>query len=77
VPFLGRSVTQKRSRLQYRLGIGTQAPNRFPGAIGALHAMLTDAGVRYVFYSYPDTSHEWLTWRRDLNDSAPDLFEDV
>jgi enterochelin esterase-like enzyme len=24
--------------------------------------------------SSPGTAHEWLTWRRDLNDFAPRLF---
>jgi hypothetical protein len=27
-----------------------------------------------VFFSSPGTAHEWLTWRRDLNDFAPRLF---
>lgn len=25
-------------------------------------------------FPLPGTSHEWLTWRRDLNDFAPRLF---
>ena len=56
------------------LGMGTQEPNPFPGAIGAFRAMLDKAGVKYVYFSSPGTSHEWLTWRRDLNDFAPRLF---
>lgn len=57
------------------IGMGTQEPNPFPGAIGAFRAMLDTAGVRYVYFSSPGTSHEWLTWRRDLNDFAPRLFK--
>jgi enterochelin esterase family protein len=37
--------------------------------------MLEKAGVKYVFFSSPGTAHEWLTWRRDLNDFAPRLFK--
>jgi len=56
------------------LGMGTQEPNPFPGAIGAFRAMLDQAGIKYVYFSSPGTAHEWLTWRRDLNDFAPRLF---
>jgi enterochelin esterase family protein len=38
--------------------------------------MLEKAGIKYVYFSSPGTSHEWLTWRRDLNDFAPRLFRD-
>jgi para-nitrobenzyl esterase len=56
------------------LGMGTEEPNPFPGAIGAFRTMLDKSGVKYVYYSSPGTAHEWLTWRRDLNDFAPRLF---
>ena len=56
------------------LGKGTDEPNPFPGAIGAFRAMLDKAGIRYVYFESPGTAHEWLTWRRDLNDFAPRLF---
>jgi para-nitrobenzyl esterase len=56
------------------LGMGTQEPDPFPGAIGSFRKMLDEAGVKYVFFSSPGTAHEWLTWRRDLNDFAPRLF---
>ena len=56
------------------IGMGTQEPEPFPGAIGAFRAMLEKAGIKYVFFSSPGTAHEWLTWRRDLNDFAPRLF---
>jgi len=57
------------------IGMGTQEPNPFPGAIGAFRAMLDKAGINYVYFSSPGTAHEWLTWRRDLNDFAPRLFK--
>ncbi len=56
------------------LGMGTEEPNPFPAAIGEFRAMLDKAGVQYVYFSSPGTSHEWLTWRRDLNDFVPRLF---
>ena len=56
------------------IGMGTAEPNPFPGAIGAFRAMLDKAGIKYVYFSSPGTAHEWLTWRRDLNDFAPRLF---
>ena len=63
----------KKVRLLW-IGMGTQEPDPFPGAIGAFRKMLDDAGVEYVYFESPGTAHEWLTWRRDLNDFAPRLF---
>jgi len=56
------------------IGMGTEEPNPFPGAIGAFRAMLDKAGIKYIYFSSPGTAHEWLTWRRDLDDFAPRLF---
>ena len=35
---------------------------------------LTKAGINNVYFESPGTAHEWLTWRRCLNDFAPRLF---
>ena len=35
---------------------------------------LTKAGVHNVYFESPGTAHEWLTWRRCLDDFAPRLF---
>lgn len=35
---------------------------------------LTKAGIKNVYFESPGTAHEWLTWRRALNDFAPRLF---
>jgi enterochelin esterase-like enzyme len=56
------------------IGMGTEEPDPFPGAIGAFRKMLDQAGVKYVYFESPGTAHEWQTWRRDLNDFAPRLF---
>ena len=56
------------------LGKGTEEPMPFPRSIGAFRTMLDSAGVKYSFYASAGTAHEWLTWRRDLNEFAPLLF---
>ena len=35
---------------------------------------LTKAGIHNVYFESPGTAHEWLSWRRALNDFAPRLF---
>jgi len=56
------------------LGVGTEEPERMRAGIRRLHASLTEAGSRHVYYESPGTDHEWQTWRRDLEDFAPRLF---
>jgi enterochelin esterase family protein len=41
-----------------------------------LHTSLEDAKIQHVFYESPGTDHEWQTWRRDLKDFAPRLFQE-
>ncbi|MBZ5626258.1 MAG: esterase [Acidobacteriia bacterium] len=36
---------------------------------------LKSAGVNAVYYESPLTAHEWLSWRRDLHEFAPLLFQ--
>jgi para-nitrobenzyl esterase len=57
------------------LGMGTEEPAFFHKSIGTFRTMLDNAGIKYVYFSSPGTAHEWLTWRRDLNDFAPRLFQ--
>ena len=57
------------------LGLGTKEPSPFPGSVGAFRNMLEKKGIKYVFYESQGTAHEWLTWRRDLNEFAPRLFK--
>lgn len=35
---------------------------------------LTKAGIHNMYFESPGTAHEWLSWRRALNDFAPRLF---
>jgi S-formylglutathione hydrolase FrmB len=55
------------------LGTGTVEEAGNPN-IRVLHEALDKAGIHNVFYESPGTAHEWLTWRRDLNQFAPLLF---
>ena len=57
------------------LGLGTKEPNPFPGSVGAFRRMLENQGIKYEYYESPGTAHEWLTWRRDLNEFAQRLFK--
>jgi enterochelin esterase-like enzyme len=57
------------------IGVGTDEPARMKDGLERLHASLVEAKVPHVFYESPGTSHEWQTWRRDLNDFAPRLFQ--
>lgn len=41
----------------------------------ALDNMLTKAGIKYTRYVSPGTAHEWLTWRRSLNEFVQLLFK--
>lgn len=56
------------------LGLGTAEPAPFPGSVNAFRNMLEKQGVKYTFYESPGTAHEWLTWRRDLNQFACLVF---
>ncbi|HEY2155135.1 MAG TPA: alpha/beta hydrolase-fold protein, partial [Isosphaeraceae bacterium] len=56
------------------LGIGTTEPQRMYEGVKNYHEALEKAGIKHTYYESPGTSHEWLTWRRCLNEFAPLLF---
>jgi enterochelin esterase family protein len=56
------------------VGIGTDEPKNMYAGVHAFHNALTQAGIQHVYYESPGTSHEWLTWRRDLHGFLPRLF---
>ncbi len=41
----------------------------------AICKALSDAGINNIYYESPGTHHEWLTWRRSLNEFVPLLFK--
>ena len=59
------------------LGVGTKEPERMRTGLLRLHTSLQEANIQHVFYESPGTDHEWQTWRRDLKDFAPRLFNNV
>lgn len=59
----------------FYLGLGTKEPSPFPGSVTAFRNMLNKQGVKHTFYQSQGTAHEWLTWRRDLQQFASLLFK--
>lgn len=57
------------------IGVGTKEPERMKAGLEGLHAALDEGKIQHVFYESPGTDHEWQTWRRDLKDFAPRLFQ--
>ncbi len=64
----------KRMKLVW-FGTGTEEPERMRQGMKLFHEAMTKAGIKFVYYESPGTAHEWLTWRRDLNEFAPRLFK--
>jgi len=56
------------------LGVGTHETSMIHRGLMAFQQGLEQARIEHVFYQSRGTAHEWLTWRRDLNDFAPRLF---
>jgi enterochelin esterase family protein len=71
--FADPAAFAKKVHLLY-FGVGTAEPERFTSRIRGLHALLTEAGIRHVYWESPGTDHEWQTWRRNLKDFASRLF---
>lgn len=69
----GKSVNAQMKL--FWLGLGTKEPSPFPGSVGAFRTMLEKQGIKYTYYESPGTAHEWLTWRRCLNQFATKLFK--
>lgn len=68
--FADAAAFNKKMRVLF-LGIGSVEG---PGT-KTFSTKLTEAGIHNVYFESPGTAHEWLTWRRCLNDFAPRLFK--
>src|SRR5258706_12835610 len=68
--FADAAAFNKKMKVVF-LGIGSAEG---PGTKSFSEA-LTNAGIQNVYFESPGTAHEWLTWRRCLNDFAPRLFK--
>jgi enterochelin esterase-like enzyme len=64
----------KKVKLMY-LSTGTAEPERMYQTVNNFHKELEKAGIKHVYYESPGTSHEWLTWRRSLNQFASMIFK--
>ena len=67
--FLNASDFNQKVKLLYLSTGSVEGPR-----VKAFSDTLTSAGVKNVYFESPGTAHEWLTWRRSLNDFAPRLF---
>jgi len=72
--FIDGAALNKQIKL-FWLGLGTKEPAPFPGSVKAFRNMLEKQGVKYTYYESPGTAHEWLTWRRDLNQFVSLIFK--
>ncbi len=68
--FADSDVFNKKVKVLF-LGIGSVEG---PGTKN-FSEQLTAAGIKNVYFESAGTAHEWLTWRRCLNDFAPRLFK--
>jgi len=55
-------------------GAGTGEPREW-GITQRRMVELDAAGIRYTYWETPDVAHEWLTWRRCLNEFVTLLFQ--
>lgn len=64
----------KKVKLMY-LSIGTTEAERMYQTVNNFHKELEKAGIKHVYYESPGTAHEWLSWRRSLNQFATLIFK--
>jgi enterochelin esterase-like enzyme len=56
------------------LFVGTGTAELYYKYLKPFHEKLDEIGVKHVYFESAGTSHEYLTWRRSLNDFVPRLF---
>ena len=72
---LGKIYTQF-NRLVKVAFVSYGSAERGANDLKGYHDSLVAAGIKNMtYYISPGTAHEWLTWRRCLNDFAPRLFK--
>ncbi|HET7732985.1 MAG TPA: alpha/beta hydrolase-fold protein [Paludibacter sp.] len=57
------------------LSIGTAEPANMYQTVNNFHKEMEKAGIKHEYYESQGTSHEWLTWRRSLNQFAGLIFK--
>ena len=63
----------KFNKQMHTLFIGTGTEENLGSQ--AVNQKLTDAGIKTVYYESQGTAHEWLTWRRCLNEFCQLIFK--
>jgi len=64
----------EKAKLVY-ISIGTDEPTGMYQNVNNVHKEFEKAGIEHIYYESPGTAHEWLTWRRSLNQFAQLLFK--
>ncbi|WP_111308198.1 alpha/beta hydrolase-fold protein [Confluentibacter sediminis] len=64
----------KKAKLVY-ISTGTEEPAGMYQTVNNVHKEFEKAGIQHIYYESPGTAHEWLTWRRSLNQFAQLLFK--
>jgi enterochelin esterase-like enzyme len=64
----------KKMKVVY-VSIGTEEPERMYQGVHNFHKELENAGVKHAYYESPGTAHEWLTWKRSLQQYASLIFK--
>ena len=72
--FADPTAFNKRVKVLF-VGIGTAEPDRMRTAVLSFHNQLQQEGIKHIFYEAPGTAHEWQTWRKDLYEFSPLLFQ--
>ena len=68
------SAFNKKVKLVY-ISTGSEESASMHKTVTDFRDAMKTAGVKHVFYESSGTSHEWLTWRRSLNQFAKLLFK--
>lgn len=72
--FADADAFNKKAKLVY-ISIGTDEPAGMYQNVNNVHKEFEKAGIEHIYYESPGTAHEWLTWRRSLNQFAQLLFK--
>jgi enterochelin esterase-like enzyme len=70
----GRGVELPKDKPKPKLVFRGRGSEEGPGRAAAMPDTFANSGIPVIDYVSPGTAHEWLTWRRCLNEFAPKLF---
>ena len=70
----GRGVELPKDAPKLKLVFRGRGSEEGPGRAAQMPDTFANSGIPVIDYTSPGTAHEWLTWRRCLNEFAPRLF---